>query len=148
MGNSKFRKIKMFIKFSIAVLSVLVGVQAAPANEMTAEEFRASIFSAEGTYMSDKPTFGKFYAPWCGHCKRIAPIWDELAEAKGDDINIVSIDCTNDVNREMCKKFEVKGYPTLLFFPNEEELKGTYVSYKGKRDLYGFNAYINDSGYI
>ena len=107
----------MFTKFSIAVLAVFVGVQAAPAAELTAEDFTTLIES------TDKPTFGKFYAPWCGHCKRLAPVWDELSEAQ-ESVNIVSIDCTNDANREMCKSMEVKGYPTLIWFPVEAELKG------------------------
>ncbi len=55
--------------------------------------------------------FVKFYAPWCIHCKNLAPTWDELATdlASDSDHHVAHIDCTE--NMETCNKFDVKGYP-------------------------------------
>ncbi|KAJ8983524.1 hypothetical protein NQ317_012015 [Molorchus minor] len=59
-----------------------------------------------------KDTLIEFYAPWCGHCKKLAPIFDELGEKmKGEDVAIVKMDATaNDVP----VPYDVRGFPTLL----------------------------------
>ena len=46
------------------------------------------------TLKTDKGWFVKFYAPWCGHCKQLAPIWDELSEKHSKTFNVAKIDCT------------------------------------------------------
>ncbi len=55
--------------------------------------------------------FVKFYAPWCGHCKNLAPIWEELAADLASDSahHVAHIDCTQ--YQETCAKFDIKGYP-------------------------------------
>jgi thioredoxin-like negative regulator of GroEL len=50
-----------------------------------------------------------FYAPWCGHCKRVKPTWSELSHAT---IKVAEVDCQD--NRDICMQFEIKGYPTML----------------------------------
>lgn len=50
----------------------------------------------------------KFFAPWCGHCKRLAPTWDELAAkfSSVDDVTVAKVDCTSDdnKNKELCSQ--------------------------------------------
>ena len=59
----------------------------------------------------------KFYAPWCGHCKKLAPIYKEAATALGaltEKVILADIDCTT--NQAVCGKYGVKGYPTVQLF--------------------------------
>lgn len=57
--------------------------------------------------------FVKFYAPWCGHCKNLAPTWDRLAQrVDGTNVKIGKVDC--DENSALCGRFGIQGYPTLL----------------------------------
>eukprot|EP01084_Bolivina_argentea_P072002 130783_1 len=70
--------------------------------------------------------FVKFYAPWCGHCKRLAPVWEEVATEVKGQVNIAKVDVTQ--NRALGKQFNVKGFPTLLLFR-----RGKMVKYSGSR---------------
>lgn len=60
-----------------------------------------------------KDTLIEFYAPWCGHCKKLTPTYDELAQKlAGEDVAIVKMDATaNDVP----PPYEVRGFPTLYW---------------------------------
>lgn len=68
---------------------------------------------------SQEAWFIEFYAPWCGHCKNLTPTWKKLATALKGKVNVGKVDATE--NRELGSKFDVRGYPTLKFFP-----AGTY----------------------
>lgn len=65
-----------------------------------------------------KDVFVKYYAPWCGHCKSLAPKWEELGEhVKGSDLVIADFDAT--VNE--ADGVEIRGYPTLKFYPRDNK---------------------------
>jgi len=59
------------------------------------------------------PWFVKFFAPWCGHCKKMAPQWEKLAIALKGRVNVAEVDCT--AHRSTCKRFAVEGYPALKY---------------------------------
>ena len=65
----------------------------------------------------DKHWFVKFYAPWCGHCKKLAPTWLDLHNDVGSEANVAKVDCTTDKGKPLCKEYGVKGYPTLIALP-------------------------------
>lgn len=88
-----------------------------------------------------KDVLVKYYAPWCGHCKRLAPIWEELAELYKSDsrVRVAKVDATaNDVD------VEIAGYPTLILYPAGD--KSNPIVHKGGRDLPAFVEFIKESG--
>ncbi len=65
----------------------------------------------------------KFFAPWCGHCQKMAVTWDNLAQSVGQEnsVTIGKVDCTQ--FRDLCNEFEVKGYPTLLWIKDGKKVR-------------------------
>jgi len=84
-------------------------------------------------------TFVKFYAPWCGHCQKLAPKWDVLATQYSlrNDVNIAKIDCTNDETKSICTSEKVRGYPTLILYKNGER-KDTFSGSRSMENLHKF----------
>lgn len=81
---------------------------------------------------SDKPVLVDFWAPWCGPCKAIAPILDELADELGDKVSICKVDVDN--NSEIAGKFNIRAIPTLLIFKGGE-VADQVVGMTSKADL-------------
>ncbi|CAI7780626.1 unnamed protein product [Closterium sp. NIES-54] len=82
--------------------------------------------------------FVKFYTPWCGHCKRLAPEWERLAAAFRASVyvHIAQVDC--DAHKELCSKFGVSGYPTLKWFPRNSLTPETYTGDREAEKLLEF----------
>ena len=89
--------------------------------QMTAREFKEKIFDyeteQEWKYAGTLPAIVDFYADWCGPCKAIAPVLEELSDTYGDQLVIYKID--TDKETELSSLFGIQSIPTLLFIPME-----------------------------
>jgi protein disulfide-isomerase A1 len=75
----------------------------------------------------------EFYAPWCGHCKALAPEYEIAAkDLKDKNIFLVKVDCTEET--DLCQEYGVQGYPTLKVFRGPESPK----AYNGPRKADGY----------
>lgn len=93
---------------------------------INAESFDAAVTK------SPVPVLVDFWAPWCGPCKMISPVLDEIAKENADTLRVTKVNV--DDNQDLAAKFGVKGIPTLLIF-KDGELKETIVGMTSKKTL-------------
>jgi protein disulfide-isomerase A6 len=90
-----------------------------------------------------KDVLVEFYAPWCGHCKSLAPTYEKLAKAYASEKGVViaNVDADDASNKGLASRYGVSGFPTIKFFP-----KGNKAGedYNGGRDLEDFVTFINE----
>ena len=81
---------------------------------------------------SDKPTIVDFWAEWCGPCKQIGPILEEISEEMSNEVVIAKLNIDEEVNTGT--KFGIRGIPTMLLFKSGE-LKATKVGATTKSNI-------------
>jgi thioredoxin 1 len=96
------------------------------ANVFTDENFKGEVLE------SDRPVLVDFFAEWCGPCKIMGPIIDELTEELKDQIKVGKLNV--DENQETAGKYGVMSIPTLVYFENGE-VKKTIVGLKTKEEI-------------
>ena len=87
---------------------------AGPVNEVTDNNFQAEVLESE------KPVLVDFWAPWCGPCRVVAPVLEEIA-AERPDLRIVKLN--TDENPEITSRYGITGIPTMNVYHNGEVVK-------------------------
>ncbi|KAI6024866.1 thioredoxin-like protein [Pisolithus microcarpus] len=124
------------MRFSLPLFlsSLLAAVTASNVLELGPDNFDAVIGKG-------KPGLVEFFAPWCGHCKNLAPTYEQLADAFShakDKVVIAKVDADG-AGRPLGQKYEVSGYPTLKWFDE----KGNTEAYEGGRDLDALATFVS-----
>jgi thioredoxin domain-containing protein 5 len=130
-GNRDLDNLKTFLKRHVEESGVsIVEVEEPPLAKVNTDGKVLDIPDA-ATFTSTLekgPTFVKFFAPWCGHCKKLAPTWVHLATHMVNKVTIAQVDC--DAHASLCHSQSIQGYPTLVYFNN-----GVRSEYAGGRKL-------------
>lgn len=94
------------------------------ATNITKEDFLKKVMDyknnpTEWKYLGDKPAIIDFYASWCGPCKMLSPIIDELAEEYEGKVYVYKVD--TEVEEELSQVFGIRSIPSILFIPMNEK---------------------------
>ena len=116
---------KIFIILAVAILSI--GISYANNNgekivHLTKAEFLKKVMDYENNvnewkYLGDKPAIIDFYADWCGPCKRLSPILEEIAAEYDGEVIIYKVNVDNE--RDIATAFGIRSLPTLFFVPKQ-----------------------------
>ncbi len=96
----------------------------------TIQEVNDNNFQAE-VIESDTPVLVDFWAPWCGPCRMVAPVLEEIAQEKGDALKIVKLN--TDENQQTAVAYEVLSIPTLILFKNGQIAKKVIGAYPKRK---------------
>ena len=90
---------------------------------LTKDTFLNKVFNYEENkewkYEGDKPAIIDFYADWCGPCKMVAPVLEELSEVYADKMTVYKID--TDAEQELAAVFGIQSIPSMLFIPVDDK---------------------------
>ena len=123
------------MKFAVGV--ILVSQVLCNVYDLNEGNFSTTVWDGEKT-VGNKGWFVKFYAPWCGHCQRLAPTWVEYG-VEQYIVNVGQVDCTTEL--KICSDFGVSGYPTLIFFPAHEDFRHENFTFSGNRTIEDFDKF-------
>lgn len=88
-----------------------------------------------------KNVFVLFYAPWCGHCNRMKPEWNNLAQDFPVSGTTLIARINADEHKKIAAKYNVNGFPTIIFFSKNDK---NGVQYDGDRSVKAFKKYITE----
>lgn len=111
---------KVLIPF-LLLLTCSVVTKAQTVESLTNDQFKQKIWNydtdKEWKYLGDKPAIIDLYATWCGPCKRLAPILEDIQKEYGNKIQIYKVD--TDKEKQLSSLFDVSSIPLMVFIPKE-----------------------------
>ena len=112
--------------------------------DLDQESFETRVVDPKTTKLVNGPWLIMFFAPWCGHCKRLMPAFDQFAETYGDgqNLNVGRVDCDQSENSNLCTAYDVGGFPTVLLLTGDH-----WYEFRGERTIDGFSKFVFDKGY-
>ncbi|ROT39773.1 disulfide-isomerase [Sodiomyces alkalinus F11] len=120
-------------RVAFALLAAVAAVRAAEDSDVT--QLQKDTF--EDFVKANDLVLAEFYAPWCGHCKALAPEYEAAATSlKEKGIKLAKVDCTEEA--DLCQAFGVEGYPTLKVFRGLDNV----TPYSGQRKAAGITSYM------
>lgn len=132
--------IKSLVLAGLATLSFAKGPSSPPPTYDNSAVIDLIPSNFDKIVLSGKPALVEFFAPWCGHCKNLAPVYEQLAQdfsfAK-DKVTIAKVDA--DAEKSLGKRFGIQGFPTIKYFNGKDE---TPEDYSGGRDLESLTEFI------
>ena len=125
--------IRSLVLAGLATLTFAKGPSAPPPTYDKSEVIDLIPSNFDKFALEGKPALVEFFAPWCGHCKTLAPIYEKLAQdfsfAK-DKLTVAKVDA--DTEKSLGKRFGIQGFPTIKYFDGKSE---TPEDYNGGRDI-------------
>ena len=112
--------------------------------ELTDDNFDSTVFNDESMWLI------AFYAPWCGHCKKLLPEWTAAATQLRGTVKIAKVDAT--VHQKLAQRYQIQGYPTIKIFSPGKGGDKKVEDYQGPRDTSGIVQFALDKlekfGYV
>ncbi|CAI5759693.1 unnamed protein product [Candida verbasci] len=117
-----------FIQFIhlLSLLSIVISLQDSYTLDSNIFELTSSNFN-KVIHNSNYTSIVKFYAPWCQYCQKLKPVWTKLGKFINDSkysINVASVNCDKDYNKQLCSQYKISGFPTLMVFRPPKFSKG------------------------
>ncbi|KAI5956266.1 hypothetical protein KGF54_000741 [Candida jiufengensis] len=119
--------------------------------ELTSKNFDTIIHGTNHT------SIVKFYAPWCGYCQQLKPVWTKLGKVLGSstskiNYNIASVNCDKSYNKQLCSSYQISGFPTIMVFrppkydpskPPTTKKRHASEVYTGERSIKSITNFLN-----
>lgn len=129
MPYTLYQAVKMFTVKAFLTLALATIATATNVVDLTPDNFKSTV-------LSGKPALVEFFAPWCGHCKKLAPTWEELADsfsASHKQVTIAKLD--GDAHKDLSAQYGITGFPTIKYFDGSDGLPEDYTGGRGLEQL-------------
>lgn len=129
------KRIIIIVLCALGLVSALDAQEKKGVVTLSSKEFKTKVYDISAKnpeYLGSKPAIVDFYASWCGPCRAISPVLEELAKEYGDKIVIYKVDV--DASRDIAQAFGIRSIPAVLFIPMKGEAQMT-VGGRSKEDF-------------